>query len=195
MSSICLIFFPSSFHFCGWNIFIFHPNLLWFCWFSSARFNLVQPVAVLIFWPPNCSLLSWLICSFPASYLLVFEMLIHSVRLEGISLKFWGFFSCSDDVNFRYVFFIFYLNDMCCLSLTVILTLKVEAKLIFSQIYLDAWLDSRVQWRRKLRLEYTIWMVMWPTLIAYMAPAVSYTSGDALCSSPEGLLRACCVET
>lgn len=40
------------------------------------------------------------------------------------------------------MFFIFYFKDVCCLSLTVILTLKVEANLTFSQIYLDAWPDS-----------------------------------------------------
>lgn len=72
-------------------------------------------------------------------------MIIHSVRLEGISLKFggWvGFFPYADDVNFRYMFFIFYFKGVYCLSLTIILTLKVEANLTFSQIYLDAWLDS-----------------------------------------------------
>lgn len=39
------------------------------------------------------------------------------------------------------MFFIFYFKGVCCLSLTIILTLKVEANLPFSEIYLDAWLD------------------------------------------------------
>lgn len=72
-----------------------------------------------------------------------------------------GFFSCADDVNSRYVFFIFYFKDMCLswfeikqsLSLIVILTLKVEANFAFCQIYLDARLDSRAQWRRKLEAQ------------------------------------------
>lgn len=102
-------------------------------------------------------------------------------------------FSCTGDINFRYVFFIFYFKDVCWLSLTVILTFKVEANLTFSQIYLHSWLDlSAVEKKIEVWLQ-VICTVIWPALVAYVAPAVSFTSGDALCSFLKGLLRACCV--
>lgn len=68
-------------------------------------------------------------------------------------MQVWGFFPCADDVNSIYAFFIFYFKDMHCLSLIIVLTLKVKATLAFCQIYLGAWLDSRAQWRRKLEAQ------------------------------------------
>lgn len=162
--------FSFSFSFCSWNFFVYCLNLFGFCCFSSARFISVWPMAVLTFWPPNCSLLWWLISLLPC----FLKQLFIQLDLKLFHAFFFLFFFLCWWCKFQIYVLIFDIKDMCCLSVITSLTFRVEANLAFCQIYLDAWLESTAHWRRKLDSQ--IWYDLngeKTALVVYLALAAS----------------------